>query len=90
MLFPKKVESINTSVSIPQYCSINYLSILPSLQSVLQYCQPSDCNLPQTACFVGCAVPHKEEKAKSTFCWLIVSELHCMHVHGVWTMASGL
>ena len=29
MLFPKKVESINTSVSIPQYCSINYLSILP-------------------------------------------------------------
>ena len=41
MLFPKKVESINTSLSIPQYCSINYLSILPSLQSVLQYCQPS-------------------------------------------------
>ena len=34
MLFPKTVESINTSLSIPQYCRISYLSILPSLQSV--------------------------------------------------------
>ena len=41
MTSPKRVGSINTSLSIPQYCSINYLSILPSLQSVLQHCQPS-------------------------------------------------
>ena len=53
MLFPKKVESINTSLSIPQYCSINYLSILPSLQSVLQYCQPSGSDITSSTCWLA-------------------------------------